>query len=149
MARLHAGQLSVERSEDTERYRRKVTAARSGKGRSAFGAELARAVERRVAPTADDRAGGPGRGLGDGLPHGLPHRDPRADADARAGRSARRRRGGNRLAYLELRIAGQIADDAHPDALVQALLQLVRQRDVLDLESLERQPEIGERRLRL
>src|SRR5262249_4115872 len=87
------------------------------------------------------------RGLGrlsDRLPHRLAHRDAGADPRASAGGAIARRRDRNGLRDLILRVARQVADDAHADTLVEPLLKLLGQRDVLDLETLQRQPELGE-----
>src|SRR5712691_6482995 len=123
--------------------------------RAALRAELARAVDPRLALRADDgldgvsaglsSARGALSGLSDRLPHRLSHRDTRADPCARAGGAVGRRRDRNRLRDLILRVARQVSNDPHADALVEPPLELVGQRDVLDLEALERQPEVGER----
>src|SRR5207244_9456161 len=124
--------------------------------RAALGAELPRTLDPREALRADGGPGGAGagaelglawRGLGrlsDRLPYGLAHRDARADPRAGTGGAVGRRCDRNGLRDLILRVARQVADDPHADALVEPLLELVGQRDVLDLEALERQPELRE-----
>jgi hypothetical protein len=88
-----------------------------------------------------------GLGCADDLRHGLTHGDARAHAHARAGGAAALLGGtGDRLRHLELGVAAEIPHDPHADALVEAVLQFLRERDVLDLEAVERQPQLGEKR---
>ena len=137
-------------------------APQSGQKRAPGGTGLAqRAHAPGAGPAGPTRvagaAGPPGAGgrraaggLAHRLPHGLAHGDARAEAGAGARHAAlvgRRHRDG--LRGLELRVAAHVADHAHADALVQPLLQLVGQRDVLDLEALQRQAEVGEHRPQL
>ncbi len=80
----------------------------------------------------------------------LPHGDSCAKPNAHPG-CATRICGGNRqrLSGFELRVAAEIAGHAHADALIHDLLQLVRQRDVLDDEGVEFEAQRGEGGLHL
>src|SRR5689334_13406965 len=109
---------------------------------AAFDAELrcgARLATRRVllaTCTAADCVG-----------HRLAHRHPRAKTRTDAGTAALvRRGGGNRLRNLKLSVFAQIADHVHADPFIEALLQLIGQRQVLNDEGVELKTEIGERR---
>src|SRR5262249_25740984 len=71
--------------------------------------------------------------------------DPRCEPQAGAGgASGGSRRGGDGARRLELGVAAGIADDAHADALVEPGLELLGKRDVLDLEALQGEAELGE-----
>ena len=78
------------------------------------------------------------RGAAGGLPIAAPwsaHGRPRAQPGTGARYTALvRGRDRYRLRRLELRVPPQVADHGHADALVQALLELLRQRQVLDLQ---------------
>src|SRR5262249_48120908 len=137
------------------------SAQRLAERRAALWTELAGALDPRLALRANDGPGGTGAPLSNAralrrtrrgalrrarqrLPHRLAHRDASADPGARAGGAAGGRRDRNRLRHLILRVARQVSDDPHADTLVEPFLQLVGQRDVLDLKALEREPEVGE-----
>src|SRR5262249_45741313 len=113
MARLHAGQFMDASSDDTGIYSEPRLIRSSERG-ATLRAEFARAVERRLAATADDGGaglpgGGPGGRLINGLPHRLAHRDSCANSDAGAGRTTRRTGRWDRLPHLELPVAAQVA----------------------------------------
>ena len=60
-----------------------------------------------------------------------------------------RRRDGNRLSNFVLRVPAHVADHVHADTLIKDLLQFVRQRQIFDHETVERQTELGESRFEL
>ena len=74
----------------------------------------------------------------------LAHAHAHHHADACAGRTRIAGRGTHRLGRLELGVLGQVADHAHRGAPVHRLLDLGRQRDVLDQDRGQLQPVVGE-----
>src|SRR6202035_1096250 len=86
-----------------------------------------------------------------GIHHCLTHRHARAESSAysRSAATFVRRRNRNCLCNFVLRIPPHIADHIHADSLIKDLLKLVRERQILDHETVERQPEFGESRFEL
>src|SRR5882724_5965663 len=132
---------------------------------AALGAELGRPCDGLSTFSAEFRAGCSGtrngcsggtrsrcastRGsLTNGTHHCLAHGDTRAEsgADAHCAPALIGGGNGNCLGYVVLREFVHIADHVHADACIQKLLQFFRQREVLNVERVEREPEFSERR---
>ena len=71
--------------------------------------------------------------------HLLRHRHARSESRALPAATAAfvGRRDRHRLRHLELRVLAHVADHVHADALVEALLQFLGQRQVLDDEAVQ------------
>src|SRR5579871_813738 len=78
------------------------------------------------------------------LPHG--HARSESSTDSCSAAAFVRRRNRNGLRHLILRVAAHVADHIHADSLIKYLLEFIRQRQILDHETVERKPEFSESR---